>query len=132
MMFEMYPELARNMPGNANWEGSFYERLTEYGEWNEEAFWKLHREFIEVAKSVNDESYVNKQLVHMLMFIQQRVLNLIAAHFNVNDSFQISNLSVDLVHEFKERFEMAVIGVVTGEVFSESSFDLKNPLLMND
>lgn len=131
-MPEKYPELARNMPGNVKWEGSFYERLTEYGEWNEEAFWKLHREFIEVAKSVNDEPYLNKQLVHMLMFIQQRVLNLIAAHFNVNDSFQISNLSVDLVHEFKERFEMAVIGVVTGEVFSESSFDLKNPLLMND
>lgn len=130
-MSEKYPELARNIPGNAEWEGSFYERLTEYGEWNEAAFWKLHQELIEIAKSVNGEIYVSRHLMHMLVFIQERVLNLISAHLNVDDAFEISNLSVDSIYQFKERFQMAIIGVVTGEVLPESSFDLENPLMEN-
>lgn len=131
-MSEMYPELARNMPGNAGWEGSFYERLTEYGEWNEEAFWKLHQELTEIAKSVNGEPYVSRRLMHMLVFVQERVLNLISAHFNVDDVFKISNISVDSICQFRERFQMAIIGVATGEVLPESFFDLANPLLEDD
>lgn len=128
-MSEFYPELARNMPAHPEWEGSFYERLTEYGEWNEEVFWKLHLELIDVARKVNNQPLVDRQLMHMLVFIQQRVLNLVSAHFNSNDGFQISNLDVDLIREFRERFEMAIIGAVSGEVLPEASFDLKNPLI---
>ena len=69
--------------------------------------------------------------MHMLVFIQERVLNLISAHLNVDDAFEISNLSVDSIYQFKERFQMAIIGVVTGEVLPEPSFDFENPLMDN-
>ena len=127
----MPSELERNIPNNPNWEGSFYETLTEYGEWNAEAFWKLHLELTFIAKGVNAESPVNRELSYMLLYLQQRVLNLISAHFNGNDCFKIKNLTNEQLFEFKERFEMAILGVITGEVLSESSFDLINPLLKN-
>ncbi len=44
---------------------------------------------------------------------------------------KIKNLSNEKLFEFKERFEMAILGAITGEILSESSFDLVNPLLKN-
>ena len=123
-------ELERNMPGHSNWEGSFFERLTEYGEWNRKSFWALHRELLELASLANDKP-VERNLAYMLLYLQQRVLSLVAAHFATNDVFNISNLEGEQLYEFRERFDMAILGVITGEVLSESSFDLMNPLLKN-
>ncbi len=127
----MPSELERNIPGHRDWEGSFYENLTEYGEWNADAFWKLHLELTSIARGVDAESPVNRELSYMLLYLQQRVLNLISAHFNENDCFKINNLSNEKLFEFKERFEISILGVITGEILSESSFDLVNPLLKN-
>ena len=123
-------ELERNIPGHSNWEGSFFERLTEYGEWDQEAFWYLHKELVELAQRA-DEHSVDRELAYMLLYLQQRVLNLVAAHFAKNDVFNITNLKGEQLYEFKERFDMAILGVITGEVLPESSFDLVNPLLNN-
>jgi len=29
----MYQQICRNLPGYLDWQGSFYERLAEYGDW---------------------------------------------------------------------------------------------------
>lgn len=123
-------ELERNIPGHSNWEGSFFERLTEYGEWDREAFWRLHQELVELAQRA-DKNPVDRDLAYMLLYLQQRVLNLVASHFAKNDVFKITNLKGEQLYEFKERFDMAILGVITGEVLPESSFDLVNPLLNN-
>lgn len=123
-------ELERNIPGHSNWEGSFFERLSEYGEWDREAFWRLHIDLVELAK-LADENPIDRNLAYMLIYLQQRVLSLVAAHFAKNDIFSITNLKGEQLYEFKERFDMAITGVITGEVLPESSFDLVNPLLIN-
>ena len=127
----MYSELERNIPGNSNWEGSFYERLTEYGEWDSSSFWVLHLELLNIAKHQNQNSPVERELVYMLLILQQKVMNLISAHFSKNDVFEINNINNELLYEFKERFEMAILGAISGEVLPESSFDLINPLVKN-
>ena len=73
----MYLELKRNLPSSNNWEGSFYERLTEYGEWNGEAFWVLHLELIYIAKNINSSKNINLDLVITLVTLQQKILNLV-------------------------------------------------------
>ncbi|MCT8863716.1 hypothetical protein FJD32_003685 [Shewanella sp. LC6] len=127
----MHSELTRNIPGNTRWEGSFYERLTEYGEWDSKSFWALHFDLLEIAKHQNTDLPVERELAYMLLYLQQRVLNLISAHFNKNDVFEISNINPEQLYEFKERFEMAILGAISGEVLSETSFDLVNPLVKN-
>jgi hypothetical protein len=124
-------ELERNIPGNPKWEGSFFERLTEYGEWDSEAFWLLHFDLLQLAMCTDSSEPVDRNLSYMLLYLQQRVLNLISAHFAKNDSFNITDLNDKQLYEFKERFDMAILGVVTGEVLPESSFDLMNPLVKN-
>ncbi|PHR93907.1 MAG: hypothetical protein COA78_32540 [Blastopirellula sp.] len=128
---EYVNELERNLPGHQNWEGSFFERLTEYGDWEANAFWRLHLELLQLARSTNVNESVDRELSYMLLYIQQKVLNLISAHFDKDDVFNISNLTNEQLHEYQERFDMAILGVVTGKVLPESSFDLVNPLANN-
>jgi len=125
----MHSELQRNIPNNPNWEGSFYERLTEYGEWDSKSFWVLHLELLKIAKQQQSDLTVEKNLVYMLLYLQQRVLNLISSHFTKNDVFEISNINTEQLYEYKERFEMAILGAISGEVLPETSFDLVNPLV---
>ncbi len=127
----MQSVLEKNMPGQSNWEGSFYERLIEYGEWDAKAFWELHLNLLNIANRQDPHLQVDRELAYMLLYIQQRILNLISAHFDNNDVFKISNLSSEQVYEFKERFEMAILSAISGEVLAESSFDLVNPLVKN-
>jgi len=125
----MHSELLRNIPGNPNWEGSFYERLTEYGEWDSKSFWLLHLDLLNIANQQVSNQPVERELAHVLLMLQQKVLTLITAHFAKNDVFQISNINTEQLYEFKERFEVAVLGAISGEVLPESSFDLVNPLV---
>ena len=127
----MYSELERNLPGHPDWEGSFYEKLTDYGEWDVNAFWKLHLDFLEIAESVNGSNTISRDLARKLLLLQQKVLNLVSSHFNDNDVYEIANIETDLLYEFIERFEMAILGAVSGEVHPESSFGLVNPLVKN-
>ena len=127
----MQSELERNIPNHPNWEGSFYEKLTECGEWNIDSFWLLHIELLNIAKKQKLDLPVERELSYMLLLIQQGLLGLIAAHFTKNDVFEISNIDNELLYEFKERFELAILGAITGEVLPETSFDLANPLLNN-
>jgi hypothetical protein len=127
----MHFELLRNIPGNPNWEGSFYERLTECGEWDSKSFWLLHLDLLNIAKQQISSQPVDRELAYTLLLLQQKVLTLISAHFAKNDVFQIDNINTEQLYEFKERFQIAVLGAISGEVLPESSFDLVNPLVKN-
>lgn len=127
----MHSELERNIPSNSNWEGSFYERLAEYGEWDSKSFWALHLELLNIAKLQKVSLPVEQNLAYMLLYLQQKVLNLISAHFTKNDVYEISNINTEKLYEYKERFELAILGAISGEVLPETSFDLVNPLVKN-
>jgi hypothetical protein len=127
----MHSELFRNIPGNSNWEGSFYERLTEYGEWDSKSFWVLHLDLLNIAKQQISNQPVERELAYTLLQLQQKVLSLISANFAKDDVFNISNINTEQLYEFQERFEMAILGAISGEVLPESSFDLVNPLVKN-
>ncbi|TMN68458.1 hypothetical protein CWB85_18465 [Pseudoalteromonas sp. S1727] len=127
----MHSELVRNIPGNSNWEGSFYERLTEYGEWDSKSFWVLHLDLLNIAKQQVTNQPVERELAYMLLLLQQKVLTLISAHFAKNDVFKIVNINTEQLYEYQERFKMAILGAISGEVLPESSFDLANPLVKN-
>jgi hypothetical protein len=127
----MHSELERNIPGNSNWEGSFYEQLTENCEWDSKSFWELHLELVNIAKNQNSDGDIPVGLAYNLLYLQERVLNLITAHFTKNDIYKIENINAEQIYEFKERFEMAILGAVSGKVVPESSFNLVNPLLKN-
>ncbi|TQF70040.1 Imm41 family immunity protein [Pseudoalteromonas luteoviolacea] len=125
----MYSELIRNIPGSSNWVGSFYERLIEYGEWDSSAFWELHLDLLNIAKQQVMNEPVERELVYMLLKLQQNVLNLICAHFAEEDVFEICNINNEQLYEFSERFKMAILAAISGEILPESSFDLTNPLI---
>lgn len=123
----MVEYIYQNIPGNPHWIGSFYERLVEYGEWNVDEFWRLHLALIEAAKNSSKSEQINRALALAVVKIHLRVSGLISAHFDNNDVFKITNLSHEEIHQFKERLDLAVSGVFSGEVLPESSFDLKRP-----
>lgn len=125
----MFEHILRNLPEHANWEGSFYEQLTEYGTWNKQEFWLLHRDLILAAHELKDAATVDTQLAAAIVRLQANVDRLFIAHFDQNDVFKILDLSVDETYAFKERFEMAVVGVFSGKVLAEHAFELVNPLL---
>ena len=124
--------LYRNCPSSPNWEGSFVERLHEYSEWNIAAFWQLHKELTEMTLTYVSEDLVEKDIAARIVSLQKTVCTSFAAHFNKNDGFTIKNISTEELHEYMERFDMAILGVFTGQVLPESSFDRVNPLLANN
>jgi hypothetical protein len=125
---EHYPIIFKNLPKNILWEGSFYENLIEYCVWNENEFWKLHFELTRLASDTKSKD-INKELAWAIITIYQRVSDYIAAHFNPNDITHIENLTDEQIRNYKERLDIAVISVFSGEAYNESSFDLKSPLL---
>ncbi len=125
----MFEHILRNLPEHKDWEGSFYEQLTEYGTWNKQEFWLLHRDLILAAHELKDAATVDTQLAAAIVRLQANVDRLFIAHFDQNDVFKILDLSVDETYAFKERFEMAVVGVFSGNVLAEHAFELVNPLL---
>ena len=124
--------LYRNSPSHPKWEGSFVERLHEYSEWDEQAFWLVHKDLVELAKEFATVETVPKDIAARVVALQKTVSTSFAANFNKNDGFVIDNLDTEKLHEFMERFDMAVLGVFTGQVLPESSFDLVSPLLVNN
>lgn len=126
----MYAQIFKNLPGHPDWEGSFYERLTEYGDWDFAEFWKLHLDLVEAACFEARSEVVSRELALAVTTLHSKVLNLISAHYNVRDGFLINNLSPDELIAFTERFEHAVLAVFSGEVIAESSYDLINPFVV--
>ncbi|WP_343583469.1 Imm41 family immunity protein [Herbaspirillum sp.] len=123
-----YVDLYRNFPGSEKWEGSFYEKLAEYGIWDENEFWKLHLDLTHIGRSSNADN-INKELSASIVKIYVRVSSLIIAHFDTADIFSIQNLSHAQILAYGERLNMAIIGIFSGEVLDESSFELKNPFI---
>lgn len=118
----------RNLPGNPLWEGSFYEKLAEYGLWDEREFWRLHHDLIRVAKDIKGQE-ISKELSAAIVKIYIRISSLMAAHSDPMDGFSIKNLNHEQIISYKERLDIAVIGVFSGEILNEISFDLQNPFL---
>ena len=52
-------EIERYSASHSDWEGSFSERLYEYCEWNIPEFWKLHKELVKLAISLQDEQHID-------------------------------------------------------------------------
>ena len=50
-------------------------------------------------------------------------------YFNKNDVVNLQGITDEKLHDFIERFDMAILGITSGEVLPESSFDLVNPLI---
>ena len=122
-------ELQRNIPGHPNWEGSFYEILTEYAEWNHDAFWRLHLELTEIAQAVDQNQPVDRALALNLLTLQEKVMHLQVCHHDPKDSYVIQNISRDQLRDFMERFDYAIRGALSGEVLPETKFELINPLI---
>jgi len=85
----MHRELFRNLPGNSEWEGSFYESLTEYGVWKMDEFWRLHRDLVNIASSNRDKSLIDRDLASCVVTLHLKIQSLIAAHYNSSDIFKI-------------------------------------------
>ena len=122
-------EIERYCANHPDWEGSFSERLYEYCEWNSSEFWKLHKALIELAVWLTDKEQIDKRLVGRIIGIQKSVWSMVAAHFNKNDTVKLKGVTDEQLHEFMERFDLAIQGISSGEVLPESSFDLVNPLI---
>ena len=127
----MHVQIFRNLPGNPGWEGSFYEQLTEHGDWSIVEFWKLHFELVGVGRSEDLSAGVSRELALAVATLFAKITSLISAHYNLNDVFQINNLSPDELLAFSERLEHAVLGVFSGQVIAESSYELANPLIVD-
>lgn len=127
----MIDYIYQNTPGNDSWEGTFYERLVEYAYWDTQEFWRLHSALLDAAVLSARSEKIDRHLAECVIRIYSRVRGLVSAHFNANDFFKIQNLNDVEIHEFCERLDLAVIGVFSGEVLPESSFDLQNPMIEN-
>ena len=127
----MFDELQRNLPGNPNWEGSFYEQLTEHAVWDVDAFWQLHLYLVQSAAAQSGSGLVNRDLALAIVTLQGKVMTLVSAHYDANDVFKIRNIHPETLHSFVERFQHAMLAVISGEVLPESSYDLVNPLLVH-
>ena len=125
----MQNELLRNLPGNTNWEGSFYERLTEYCKWDIAAFWKLHLDLLNIAKETSNSKCIDRELALAVVTLKSKVSSLINSHYNKNDIFKIEDITPDELIDFTERFDQAILSVFSGEIIPETSFDLVNPLI---
>ena len=125
-------EIYRNMPGDGSpeWEKSFYGYLAEYGEWDIDKFWVFHKALINIAKQVDFEQPIERELAYALIYIQERVLTIVSSHFSDNE-FSFTSIEDSTLYDALDRFELALKGAITGEVIPESSFDLVNPLLAN-
>lgn len=127
-MKNKYAALYRNLPENDLWEGCFYEKLAEYGIWDENEFWKLHFDLTQIGIGEGDEN-ISKDLAAVIVKTYVRISSLITAHFDDQDAFSISNLTRHQLQSFAERLNLATTAAFTGDVLDESSFDLKNPLI---
>lgn len=124
-----YQTIARNLPGDENWEGSFYERLAEHGVWDEHEFWLIHREIVELAARFSDKADIDKKFAYSVILLYSKIDALVTANFNVDDAYVITGLTAEEIFLHKERLDHAVLSVFSGAIMPESAFDLANPLL---
>ena len=121
-------QIWRNLPTHSDWEHSFVGHLVEDSEWNVEEFWILHSALVEIASVAEDSQVIDRDLALAVSTLQQRVLRSVAAHYDTNDALTITGITAEDLYRFVERFEMAILGVYSGEALPEASFDLVNPL----
>ncbi|MCX7553110.1 Imm41 family immunity protein [Marinicella sp. S1101] len=133
MIDEALTEIFRNMPGDGSdeWEKTFFGFLSEFGDWHVEKFWVFHKALIDIGKKVDKKGSVDRELSYALLYIQDSVLTHIASHFDPAIDWQFTSIAGEEIYGFKERFELAILGAISGEVIPETSFDLINPLIKN-
>lgn len=110
-------------------EHSFYGKLSDYGIWDADEFWNLHKELILLSYRLKVNQAIESDVLAKVISIYVNISNLIISSVNCNDGFFISNIDISELIAFKERLDLAVVGIFSGDVISESSFDLVNPLL---
>jgi hypothetical protein len=125
----VYLELMKNLPSHPDWCSSFYGKLAEDGEWNVDAFWRLHVDLLQIAKDFHNEECISRELLYALIYVQNGVLNSIVYNLSKKDAFKIINIDENSIMKFKERFDSAMICIGAGDILPETSFDLVNPLL---
>ena len=103
----MYEELFRNLPSDKNWEGSFYETLTEHGIWDEIEFSKLEFCLCAINAQMESSKILDARIVRALLELQQRISRCIQSHYDRKDIFKISNVSEEQLYDLVERFELA-------------------------
>ncbi|PQJ60651.1 hypothetical protein BTO10_14995 [Vibrio chagasii] len=124
-------EIYKNVPGDGSpdWEHTFYGHLSEYGEWDIEKFWIFHKALIEVGMLVKEGTSVDRNLAYALLYIQHGVLVHIGSHFNSRVSWKFESIDDEELRDYAERFQLAILGAISGDIVPESSFDLINPLI---
>ena len=123
-------ELEKCEGSHPMWIGSFFEKLIEYGVWDEDEFWKLHKNLVGIAVALKNDVTVEKSLLSLLLRIQKCLNDYLIYHLDKESSYSIKNVSTEKLFQFIERFDSAIISIGTGEIIPEVSFDLKNPLLV--
>ncbi|MGD8113141.1 hypothetical protein [Vibrio sp. TRT 17S01] len=124
-------EIYKNAPGDGSpdWEHTFYGHLSEYGEWDIEKFWIFHKALIEVGMLVKEGTSVDRNLAYALLYIQHGVLVHISSHFDSRVSWKFESIDDEELHDYAERFQLAILGAISGDIVPESSFALINPLI---
>ncbi|WP_367989457.1 Imm41 family immunity protein [Vibrio sp. NTOU-M3] len=124
-------EIYKNVPGDGSpdWEHTFYGHLSEYGEWDIEKFWIFHKALIEIGMLVKEGTNVDRNLAHALLYIQHGVLVRISSHFDSRVSWKFESIDDEELHDYAERFQLAILGAISGDIVPESSFALINPLI---
>ena len=125
----MLETIFRNLPGHPNWEGSFYEQLTEHGSWNMDEFWKLNVDLTEVARAFGTLSTMDREIALAVVTLQDKVLAELSARASSPDCHKIVGLTSDQLLDLTERFRLSILSVFGGEIVPETSFDLPNPYL---
>lgn len=127
-----YQTVLRNLQGGDNWKGSFYEQLAEFGRWDLHEFWLLHREITVISREISKNLSRNKDAVFAIITIYQKINNLILSNFDANDEYSILCVDNNDLLAYKERLDLAVLSLFSGEIYPESSFDIMNPLIADN
>jgi hypothetical protein len=122
-------ELLRNFPHCTDFcDESFVGIWHEHCRWDEKEYWKLDKEIYELAKKYSGQE-IPRNIAWPLTRIFSYTMMSIQGHYSPNDGFEIENLDMDGMFNFRERFQLVVEGFFKGEMPKNLNFDMVNPLI---
>ena len=127
----MHTELTRNVPGNPDWIGSFYETLSEHGVWNENEYRVLIRELQSLAdknKDKNDGHIVVSRLNTFAVLAKVKNGQAFEVSSRENCAFLRKNRLLRIVSPEKQKMRIRRISVdaenpCTGKVRAKNAYD---------
>ena len=121
--------IARNSPWWSGYsESSFTALLHEKGIWQRDQYWLLEWALHDLlARDANIE-----ELYGPVFHIFGCAMNAIASHLDADDFYEISNLSREQIHEFRERIKLVFEGFFAKRLPVRATFDEVNPLLPSE